>query len=229
MTSFTVAELRIGRVGPLGPRGVPSGIDKQPAPGPVMALAGGLVGDEQGDTVHHGGRDKAIHAYPAAHHALWARDLPDRAALFRPGAFGENLTIEGASEADLCLFDRFRVGGAVLEVSQTRQPCWKLNLRFATPDMARRVQDTGRTGWYFRVVGEGEIAAGERAELIARPQPDWPLARVWRLLYRDMLDREALAAFAGLRDLPEKWRRMAQARLARGSVEDWSARLDRSR
>jgi len=226
LTAFSVIETRIGKVGPLGPRGVPSGIDKCPVAGPVMARVSGFVGDAQGDPVRHGGKDKAIHAYPVAHHRLWAQDLPAHAARFRPGAFGENLAIEGATEADLCLFDRFQLGGAVVEISQTRQPCWKLNLRFDQPDMARRVQETGRTGWYFRVIAEGQIAPGDRAELIARPAPHWRLSRVWRLLYRETLDRGALTGFAALDGLPENWRRMAEARLARGAVEDWRVRLD---
>lgn len=226
MPDFTVAELRIGKVAPLGPRGIPSGIDKQQVTGPVMARADGLQGDEQGDTGHHGGADKALHAYPASHYPLWQRDLPGHAARFCHGAFGENLVIDGASEADLCLFDWFRVGGAEIEVSQTRQPCWKLNLRFDLPDMARRVQDTGRSGWYFRVIADGEIAPGDGAERVARPAPDWPLIRVWRLLYRDTMDRADLAAFGALADLPESWRRMVETRLARRTVEDWRPRLE---
>ncbi len=225
MSAFTIAELRIGKVGPLGPNAVASGIDKLPAAGPLMARAGGLDGDEQGDTRHHGGPDKALHAYPVAHYPAWARDLPQRAARFRPGAFGENLVIEEATEGDICLLDRYRLGGAIVEVSQSRQPCWRLNLRFDLPDMARRVQETGRTGWYFRVIEEGPIAAGDRAEMIARPNPDWVLTRVWRLLYRDTSDIDALTAFAALPGLPESWRRMADARLARGTVEDWRPRL----
>ncbi len=226
MSAFTIAEVRIGEVGSLGPSAVPSGIDKKPAEGPLMARADGFDGDEHGDTRHHGGADKALHAYPATHYPAWSRDLPERAVRFHPGAFGENLVIEGVTEADLCLFDRYRLGGALVEVSQTRQPCWRLNLRFDLPDMARRVQETGRTGWYFRVITEGPIAAGDRADLMGRPNPDWPLTRVWRLLYRDTSDHAALTAFAALPGLPESWRRMAEARLARGSVEDWRPRLD---
>ncbi|MEZ5793232.1 MOSC domain-containing protein [Albidovulum sp.] len=226
MSGFKITELRIGKVGPLGPNAVPSGIDKTPAAGPLMARAEGFAGDEHGDTRHHGGPHKALHAYPAAHYPAWAHDLPDRTARFRPGAFGENLVVEGATEGDLCLFDRYRLGGAMVEVSQSRQPCWRLNLRFDLPDMARRVQETGRTGWYFRVIGNGPVAPGDRAELVARPNPDWTLTRVWRLLYRDTSDHDSLTAFGALPGLPESWQRMAEARLARGAVEDWRPRLD---
>jgi MOSC domain-containing protein YiiM len=213
MRAFRIAELRIGKVRPLGPNAVPSGIDKAAVAGPLMARGKGFEGDEQGDTRHHGGADKALHAYPVAHYPAWANDLPEHAAQFGPGAFGENLVIEGATEDDCCLFDRYRLGGAMVEVSQTRQPCWRLNLRFDLRDMAARVQQTGRTGWYFRVVSEG-------------PCPNWPLTRVWRLLYRDISDHDALTAFAALPGLPENWRRMVDARLARGTVEDWRPRLE---
>ena len=225
MARFRIAELRLGRIQPFGPKQAPSAIDKQPVVGPVMARAMGLDGDQQGDPNHHGGIDKAIHAYPRAHYPVWAAELPQRAALFTPGGFGENLVVEDVTEADLCLGDHWRVGGALLEVSQTRQPCWKLNLRFDTPDMSRRVQDSGRSGWYFRVVQAGEITAGDVAALEARPHPGWTLARVSHLLYHDRLNHAALTDFLALPSLPDRWRRLAEARLDTGRTEDWSRRL----
>ncbi len=224
MTVFSVSELRIGRALPFGPRGEPSAIDKQPVSTPLMAHANGLVGDEQGDRRHHGGPDKAVHAYAAANYPLWIAEFPDQAARFRPGAFGENLVVEGITEAGICLGDRWRLGGALLEVSQGRQPCWKLNLRFGRRDMARLVQTTGRTGWYFRVIEPGKIAPGTAA-LETRPHPDWTLARVSHLLYHDRLNTPALAEFASLPGLPESWRRLAERRLASGRTEDWTSRV----
>lgn len=226
MTEFLVAQVRVGRVRPLGPREVPSGIRKSPVRGAVAVGVDGLAGDEQGDRRNHGGRDKAVHAYPLSHHADWIADLPALAGQFEPGAFGENLVAQGVVEADLCLGDLWRLGGTLLEVSQSRQPCWRLNLRFGLPDMARRVQATGRCGWYFRVLEPGEIEAGQTARLVDRPHPDWDLARVGDLLYRECLDRDALAAFAALAGLPERWREMAARRLASGQTEDWTRRLD---
>lgn len=221
---FTLAEVRVGRARPYGPG--TSAIDKAPVSGPVMAGPEGLAGDEQADRHHHGGPDKALHAYAVANYPLWAAEIPDRAGLFRPGAFGENLVVEGLDEAGICLGDRWRLGKALVEVSQGRQPCWKLNLRFDRPGMARLVQDTGRCGWYFRVLQPGEIGAGDRAVLEARPNPHWTLARVGRLLYHDRLNRADLAEFAALPGLPESWRRLALARLDSGRTEDWSRRID---
>ncbi len=226
MTTFEVVEVRTGRVRPLGPKGVPSAIDKIEVSGPVRAGTLGLAGDEQGDRRHHGGADKAIHAYALRHYQHWAAEIPAASDRFRPGAFGENLVVEGTTEAGICLGDRWRVGEALLEVSQGRQPCWRLNLRFGLPDMARRVQATGRTGWYFRVLEPGEIAAGDVAHLTGRPHPDWPLTRVSRALYRDTLDRDALGRLAAIPGLPESWRRLALRRLESGRVEDWSPRVE---
>lgn len=225
MTTFIIDEVRIGKVRPLGPNGVPSGIDKHPLSGPVQAGTTGLAGDEQGDTKHHGGPDKAIHAYAVSNLPLWAADLPAQAALFRRGAFGENLVLSGVSEADICLGDRWRVADTLLEVSQGRQPCWRLNLRFGRPDMARLVQDTGRSGWYFRVLAPGPLAAGSKAILDARPNPAWTLTRVTDLLYRDRLNRAALREFADLSGLPESWRKLAEARLETGQTENWERRI----
>src|SRR5699024_1107127 len=103
MTTFSLLELRRGSTRPLGPRGVPSGIYKEPVKGAVQAREDGFVGDEQGDRRHHGGPDKALHAYPVAHYQDWVRDLPDQADHFQPGAFGENLVVEGLREIDICL------------------------------------------------------------------------------------------------------------------------------
>ncbi len=229
MIGFEVVELRVGRAAPLGASGALSAIDKQKVRGPLPAGPLGFEGDEQADRRHHGGLHKAIHAYALAHLPAWVDELPDRADRFRPGAFGENLVIAGASEADLCLGDRWRIGSALVEVSQGRQPCWKLNLRFDVPDMARRVQDSGRTGWYFRVVEPGAIAAGDRGALVSRANPRWTLARVSHLLYHDRMNQPALAALAAVPGLPESWRRLAQARLASGKTEDWSRRIETPR
>ena len=226
MFGFHLSELRIGAPCPFGPDGEPSAIDRRAAvTGAVRAGPMGLDGDAVGDTTNHGGPDKAIHAYPSDTLAAWADELPDRASRFAPGAFGENMVVAGVTEAEICLGDRWRLGGALLEVSQARQPCWKLNRRFDVPDMARRVQMTGRTGWYFRVIEPGEVRAGAAAALIARPNPAWPLARIGEILYHDTMNLPALRALADLHALPEGWRRLVTRRLARREVEDWSARL----
>ena len=223
--SGQVTQVRLGRARPFGPQGQLSAIAKGAATGGQAFGPLGLSGDEQADTAHHGGLDKAIHAYPAVHYAAWATEVPELEGLPVPGAFGENLVVEALTEADICLGDIFALGSGVVQVSQSRQPCWKLNHRFGRPDMARLVQDSGRTGWYFRVLEDGSVTAGAELRLMERRHSDWPLSRVHRLLYRDGIDAAALATFAALPGLPPSWRNLAERRLASGRVEDWSARL----
>ncbi|WP_054313009.1 MOSC domain-containing protein [Mesorhizobium sp. 1M-11] len=226
MNTFKVAEIRVGKAVPYGPAGKFSAIDKQLVRGSIHAGPLGLDGDEQGDRTLHGGPNKALHAYARSHLPRWAAELPHRADHFQAGAFGENLVIDDVTEADFCLGDRWRLGEALLEVSQGRQPCWKLNLRFDLPDMARRVQDTGRSGWYFRVLEAGAITAGDQGMLIERPHSDWSIARVSHLLYHDRMNRPALVELAALPGLTDSWKRLAAARLASGQTEDWSRRIE---
>ena len=202
-----------------------SAIDKRPVSGVVKVDINGIVGDEQGDLRVHGGPDKAIHHYPFDHYAAWQADIGAQPVLAQPGAFGENLSTTGITEADICVGDRLRAGSVVLEVSQLRQPCWKLNDRFNARDMARRVQNTGRTGWYYRVLEGGTLRAGDALEWLERPWPQWPLARVLDVLYRNMLDRAALADMLTL-PLTPSWRKLVEGRLARGEVESWAKRID---
>lgn len=217
---------RIGRALPFGPNGEPSAIDKQPVTHALMLGMNGFEGDEQGDRRHHGGPEKAVHHYPEEHYAAWRIDLPEvRAEAFRAGAFGENLVTTGLTEANVCIGDVFRLGAARIQVSQARQPCWKLNLRSGIPDMARRVQDSGRTGWYYRVLETGVVAPGAMLQLLERPHPDWPLARLLLHLHKDPLNPDALAAIAALDSLASSWRELAQRRLDSGRIEDWSQRL----
>lgn len=215
----------IGAVAPLGADGRVSGIDKKPAPSPWRICKTGLAGDAQADLAHHGGPEKALHHYPFDHYGAWRADIGAAAPLDAPGAFGENLSTLGWTEDDVCIGDVLRFGKALLQVSQGRQPCWKLNRRFGVSDMALRVQRSGRSGWYYRVLEEGAAGPGDLLALVERPCPDWPLSRLTRLLYRDTGDRAGLAAMAALDPLAEGWRRLARRRLESGRIESWDARL----
>ncbi|CAG2127195.1 Protein YiiM [Cupriavidus yeoncheonensis] len=220
----------VGQVRPFGPKGVPSGIDKRPLAGPVPVTALGLSGDGQGDPKHHGGREKALHHYAYDHYPAWRAELAELSVqagpvLSAPGAFGENLSTTGLTEAEVCIGDCFRLGTALVEVSQARQPCWKLNHRFGHAGMSRAVQQSLRTGWYYRVLEEGELRVGDGLALVSRPYPDWSLARLLRVLYVDRLDYAALAEMAELPPLAESWRKLARQRVAKHEVEDMEKRL----
>lgn len=219
--AVAVEALFTGTLAPLGPQNAPSGIRKQRVEGRQAITRTGLVGDHQGDTKNHGGPEKAVHHYPRDHYAAWAGEGVDAV----PPAFGENISTFGLTEADVCVGDIYRLGTAVLQVAQGRQPCWRLNARFERPDMAYRVQKSGRTGWYYRVLEEGAAEAGDRLRLEARPQPHWPLTRIIDLLYTRTLDMEALAALAALPELAQSWRMLAARRIETRAVENWDRRL----
>lgn len=218
-----------GKARPYTRPGSLSAIDKLPHNGLVHVGPLGLEGDEQADTRVHGGPDKAVHCYPWSHYEGWRGELvSDRAAqlLQAPGAFGENLALApGLDEHQVCIADQWAVGSAVFEVSQGRQPCWKLNDRFDTPDMARRVQQSGRAGWYLRVLTPGQIAAGDVIRLTARPHGDWPLARLMQLIADRDCDPQRMSSVLAL-PLPPSWRKLFQRRLDSGQVESWQHRLE---
>jgi MOSC domain-containing protein YiiM len=216
----------IGPVRPLRPPAVPSGIDKHAVAGRVWLGREGFTGDAQGDRKHHGGPDKAAHHYPFEHYGHWREALGECYMLARPGAFGENVSTVGLTEGEIAIGDTFRAGGALIQVSQGRQPCWRLNLRFGVDDMAFRVQKSGRTGWYYRVIEEGFVEAGQDLALIDRLSPEWTIERLWRALYVDTLNAAELLHMSELAHLPENWRRYAVRRLATAQVEDWSGRLN---
>lgn len=225
-SSLPLLELLVGDLRPIGKRAVPSGIRKSPIHRPVFLHRVGLQGDAQGDMVRHGGREKAVHHYPFDHYAEWKREIGPVAALDRPGAFGENVSTLGLTEADVAVGDIFRWGGAVVEVSQGRQPCWKLNERFTETHMARLVQDSGRTGWYYRVLEEGTVAPGDSLVMADRRSPEWTIRRLWNHLYIEPLNEDALRRITGLSPLAQGWRTLAAKRLASRAVEDWSGRLE---
>jgi MOSC domain-containing protein YiiM len=205
---FTKARVRLVRIGciaPLGPDKVPSAFRKSVINHAVFARTLGLDGDEQADLTVHGGPDKAVYAYATRHYADWTADFPALKTQLEPGSMGENLCIDGLDEARVNIGDILRHGGAVLQVTQPRQPCFKLALAFDTPQMVRTMTRSGRSGWYFRVIEAGAIVAGDKVELVDRPNPDWPVARFNAMLLQPTSPalRSEVAALAGL---AENWR-----------------------
>ncbi len=201
-----------------------TGFFKKPVSGQVWLGRTNLDGDGQADLKHHGGPDKAVNAYPFEHYAYWRKqlgidELPH-------GGFGENFTVEGLLEAEVCIGDRFEIGDAVVQVSQPRQPCWKLARRWRVKDLAVQVQDNGRTGWYFRVLREGRVGAGDQLSLAEKGDVAWSVARANDVMHRDKNDRQAARELAACSGLSISWRETLQRRAGSGEVEDTSARLE---
>ncbi len=183
-----------------------SAIAKHPVLGPVAIGPLGLAGDEQADRVHHGGLDMAVHHYPHDHYESWSMELGGHPLLDAPGAFGENISLDGFTEDSVHIGDRFRLGSALVEVSQGRQPCWKIDHKFARKGITARVIETVRCGWYYRVIEQGMVAQGDKFALEAPGHTDWSVARVFRLLYWKGADKAELAELAVLRALSQEWR-----------------------
>jgi MOSC domain-containing protein YiiM len=211
---FVIESLLTGRVQNLV-RGESSAIAKGAVKGPRAVLFLGIDGDERADLSVHGGPDKAIHHYPRDHYAYWQDKLGRMPLLEQAGAFGENISTTGLIEDAACIGDRYRMGTATVEIAQGRQPCWKQAHRLNDPKMIAAMVATRRCGWYYRVIEQGAVAAGDALTLLDRPHLDWTVARVIGLLIagEGKHDRPAVTALARLERLAKNWRRRA-AKLA---------------
>jgi MOSC domain-containing protein YiiM len=190
---------------------VRTSIFKAPISGPVRVQSLNLQGDQQSDPSVHGGRDKAIYAYPSEHYAFWRTELPD--ADLPWGAFGENFTTEGLLEDRVCIGDHVRSGSAEFVVTQPRMPCFKLGIRFDRADIVKRFQRSGRTGFYLSVLREGQVTAGDPLELIASHQDRVSVADIAHMFTADAVDQDLLRRASELPALPEGWRDHFRARL----------------
>lgn len=181
-----------------------SSICKTQITGPVAIGLTNLDGDAQADLVHHGGRDKAVLAYPISHYAAWNNEIPSVG--FTAGGFGENLTVSGIEESTCCIGDVYQVGDCLLQVSQPRQPCWKLSRRWGVPKLAHLVQGNGRTGWYLRVLTEGSVESGMTIALVERKHPDLTVSWASSVMYAQPRRPEDDQRLADCPELSESWR-----------------------
>lgn len=204
---MTRIALFVGALAPLEPEGQPSGIIKYPVAAPVYLGPEGLAGDAQGDRRVHGGPEKAVHHYAAENYARLAAQFPAAAPALVPGSLGENVSTVGWDEHSVCLGDVFALGAARVQVAQPRSPCWKIDHRFDHKGMARFIAETGITGWYYRVLAEGEVAPGEAFELLERNADPIPLAELWRVWLTHRPDNASLQRLAATPGLTPAWRK----------------------
>lgn len=181
-----------------------SGFLKQTIQAPCAVGLTNLAGDGQADLSVHGGPDKAILCYPMAHWVHWRERYawPD----VGPGAFGENFSIGGWTEGNVCLGDVWSVGTVRLQVSQPRQPCWKLGRRWARPELPKLVIQTGWTGWYLRVLQTGTVEPGQPIERIACLYPQWTITRLNACRYNQSGSEDDLQFLAACAELASSWR-----------------------
>jgi len=181
-----------------------SAIDKTRVVGEVEVQNDGLVGDQQADLKHHGGIDKAVLGYSCDYFAKWQNEFPDWSVV--AGCFGENLTIAGQTETDVCIGDVFQIGNCQLQVSQPRQPCWKLAKKIGIAKLAVRVQQLGWTGWYFRVLKTGVIQAGDSITLVERVDDNMSIQRANEIMYAQPRNSADDLALSKCPELSAAWR-----------------------
>lgn len=225
--------LFIGQSAELNPEQAPgliSAIHKQPADAPLWCDFLGLRGDEQSDRRHHGGPDRALHHYPAEHYAWWktwqtALGLPVPRTPWLPAAFGENLSGLGLTEAQACIGDVYRLGEALIQISQPRSPCFKLNQRFGYGQLSQVMQLSGRCGWLLRVLEEGRVEPQGELTLVDRPYPELTVKRTADILFNQVRNEEDLQLLLENPALSPNWRQHAAHWLEHGVVADWGRRL----
>jgi MOSC domain-containing protein YiiM len=176
----TIDKILIAEKNVIGPDKVPTGIFKVPVEGPIHLSEMGLAGDFQADRRVHGGLDKAVHHYAAQNYELLKEALPHLAEKFQPGTIGENFSCKELSEENVHIGDVFAVGSAIVQVSQPRRPCWKLNHRYGNAYLASFVTEQQLTGWYYRVIQPGEVQAGNAISLSERLTDSISIAALWR-------------------------------------------------
>ena len=183
---------------------ITTGIFKNPVEGRIMLRTLNLDGDQQADLTVHGGVTKAVYAYPSEHYGYWRTELPGVDLPW--GMFGENFTTEGLAESAVYIGDKFRIGDAEVLVTEPRMPCYKLGIKFGRADIIKRFLASRRTGFYFAVVREGMVGAGDAMELIGREQQDISVADITRLYAFEKNDVKSLRRALEVESLPESWK-----------------------
>ena len=199
-----------------GGKTVTTGIFKEPVKGRVMLGALNLDGDGQADLVGHGGIFKAAYAYSIEHYDYWKRELGREDLTF--GQFGENFTVEGMTEDEVHIGDVFRVGGALVEVTQPRVPCYKLGLKMGLRGFEKRFLASCRVGFYLRVLEEGEVGAGDGLDRVRTDPERITVREMCHLLYFDPENLEGAKKALRIRALSPGWRQSFEERLARAGA-----------
>jgi len=222
--SIGIISVNVGRPQRLLYQGkeVETGIFKEPAEGEIFLSKVNLDGDEQADLVYHGGVEKAVCVYPYEHYAYWTERLGKE---MRFGAFGENLTVTRLLEDEVCIGDIFQWGEAVVQVSQPRQPCHKLAKRYDAPELALWVQETGYTGFYFRVQQEGVVGKEHPLRLQSRHPAGITLTYANQIMHQDKKNQEGLKRILAVEELSTSWRQTFTKRLT-GEVENTVKRIN---
>ncbi|MBP6563563.1 MAG: 6-N-hydroxylaminopurine resistance protein [Neisseriaceae bacterium] len=202
----------------------PSAIAKTRTQGLLTLTALGLANDEQAETRFHGGPDRALCHYPREHYGYWQQALPQLADRFQAAAFGENLSTEGMTEEHVFIGDVYQWGACMIQVTQPRSPCYKLNQHFGVADLSGHMQSSGRCGWLYRVVAAGTADASEPLRLIARTSTV-SVAEAINIAFALPFDATLSQRLLSATGLSASWSKTMLLRLQNGVVEDFNRRL----
>ena len=205
--------LFIGGLRPLPKSGRPTGIYKQPAAARLALDREGFAGDRQADRRVHGGPEKAVHLYPAAHYVRLAERFPDATGQLLPGSMGENLSTNELDEGAVRIGDIWRLGNSRLQICQPRTPCWKIDERFGCAGMAAFIGEQHLTGWYWRVLTPGEVAPGDELALEKAASANPSLAEAMALWAQHRPAPGELARLAASEGIASHWRNKIEQRL----------------
>jgi MOSC domain-containing protein YiiM len=182
---------------------------KQPVTGAVWVGKTNIDGDRAGAKTH-GGPEKVVCVYPWEHYSYWQRELSLPELSY--GSFAENFTVRGQLEDQACIGDTFRIGEVDLQISQPRPPCWRLSRWWQRKEFAARMEETGLTGWYCRVIKEGYVEAGTGVEVLERPYPEWTVLQANHILYGSKGSLDQMEALAACSLLSDGWREILLAK-----------------
>lgn len=202
-------------------RTVHTGIWKASVKGPRRVRRLNIDGDGQGDTAGHGGEQRAVYVYQDASYRYWQNHLGR--SNFVPGRFGENFTVDGLADTEVCIGDRYRIGSALFEVTQPRVTCYRLGIRMEEPDMAALLVKHGRPGFYFRVIEEGDVEAGDEIVQVASGPEGMSVSEINALLYLPPHPRHSLERALRIPALSRGWRRSFEALLAQHRADNATA------
>ncbi len=204
--------------------GLETAIDKSAVVKDLYLSPTGLESDQSADQRHHGGHERALHHYPLEHYSYWQKKYGVEQNWQAPG-MGENLSSEGMTEDTVCLGDRYQWGDAIIEVSQPRSPCFKLNKRWGIDNFSVDMQELSRCGWLYRVIQPGVVSIKQPLVLVEREPNAMTVREVCELFFGDPLNKDGLLKLKQQSKLSVSWSDKVIQRLDSNQVENWSFRL----
>ena len=207
----TITGLYAGALSVLQPDGEQTGIFKRPIDSAVVTCMG-IIGDQQADRRYHGGPEKALHQFAQVSYDQIVSEFPSLEGMAKPGSIGENISSSDLTDETVYLGDCYRMGEVLVQVSQPRRPCWKINHKFSIERLSIFVEQRNIAGWYYRVLETGTLRVDDAIELLERPNPAISVAYFTKIARQHRPDLELLQQLIECRGLNLEWKTRLQKR-----------------